>query len=70
MVSSYSEELLAPNLTPKQEKTSMLADRYCVFAATLPAWRPFLHLQQEDRAILSFDTKSCVLKFAIQKFKY
>jgi hypothetical protein len=26
----------------------MLADRDCVFAATLPAWRPLLHLQQED----------------------
>jgi len=48
MVSSYSEELLAPCLTSKLENTSMLADRDCVFAATLPAWRPFLHLQQEN----------------------
>ena len=67
MSSSYSEELLVPNLTPKLRNTS-LADRDGVFPATLIAWRPFLHLQQEDAP--SCNSMPNVFKFAIQKYKY
>jgi hypothetical protein len=48
LVIFYGEELLAPRPTPKLEDHPLSAVRDCIFAATLPIRRPFLHPQPED----------------------
>jgi len=45
MMRFYNEELLATHSTPKLEDHTLLAVHDCY----PPYWRPFLHLQPEDR---------------------
>ena len=51
MVNFYGEKLVSPRPSRKLEDHPLLAARdclFCILAATLYIWRPFLHPQFED----------------------